>query len=70
MPTTDLPEPIPGADLADLRKRLGVTQIALADAIGIHRTRLNAWERATPLDAIRSVRYQQALRRIVERAVA
>lgn len=70
MPTDDLPEPIPGPDLAELRKRLGVKQVDLAAALGIHRTRLNAWEHATLLDAIRSVRYQQALRRLVEKAVA
>jgi transcriptional regulator with XRE-family HTH domain len=70
MPTDDLPDPVPGPELAALRKRLGVTQQALADALGVHRTRVNAWERAQPLDAIRAVRYQQTLRRLVSEAVA
>lgn len=66
----DLPEPVNGPDLADKRKRLGVTQQALADALGVHRTRLNAWERALPLDAIRAARYRKALADLVREAVA
>lgn len=52
-----------------MRQRVGVTQKDLADELGIHRTRLYIWETATSLDALRSVRYQQALRRLVERAI-
>jgi transcriptional regulator with XRE-family HTH domain len=67
---SDLPTPIPGPELLAERKRLGVEQQALADALGIHRTRVNAWEKAQPLDAIRAARYRKALRAVVAKAVA
>lgn len=53
-----------------MRKRVGIKQQTLADELGIHRTRLYAWESAAPLDALKAVRYQQALRRLVNRAVS
>lgn len=70
MPNDDLPDAQPGRQLAAMRKRVGVKQQDLAAELGIHRTRLNAWESAEPLDALRAIRYQQALRRLAERAVA
>ena len=66
----DLPKPVNGSDLANARIAVGVTQQALADALGIHRTRLYSWERATPLDGIRAARYQAALVQLVKAKVA
>lgn len=66
----DLPKPIPGSELLAARKAVGVQQKDLADAIGIHRTRLNAWESTDYLDAVRSARYIRALATLARKAVA
>lgn len=66
----DLPKPTPGPDLLAARKAVGVSQQDLAKAIGVHRTRLNAWESAEQLDAVRSARYVKALAALARKAVA
>jgi transcriptional regulator with XRE-family HTH domain len=40
------PEPIHGR-IRDLRKRLDMTQTALADALGVHVTAVNHWEKGS-----------------------
>lgn len=70
MPNDDLPEPVPGPDLRAMRKRVGVQARALALEVGVHFTVLHRWERTQELDAIRAHRYQAALRRLAEKAVA
>lgn len=70
MPNDDLPEPIPGPELAAMRKRVGVRARDLAVEVGVHFTTFHRWERSEQLDAIRAHRYQKALRSLAERAVA
>jgi len=62
------PSPIPGPDLAALRREMGVTQLALATRMGVHRITLNGWERAHTVDPLRAARYRRALREIVDEA--
>lgn len=64
------PPPTPGPELADLRRQCGVTQVALAARMGVHRITLNGWERAAAVDPLRAARYQRALREIVTEATA
>lgn len=66
----DLPKPIPGPELADQRKTLGVAQADLARRLGMHRVSLRGWERSAEVDPIRAARYQRALREIVAEAIA
>lgn len=70
MPIDDLPEPVPGAVLKSMRERVGVLQKDLAAELGITRGHLYRWEHEPQVDAIRSIRYQQALRRLVEKVAA
>lgn len=64
------PTPTPGPDLADLRRQCGVTQVALATRMGVHRVTLNGWEKAAAVDPLRAARYRRALREIVAEAGA
>lgn len=64
------PTPTPGPDLADLRRRMGVTQVALASRMGVHRITLNGWEKAATVDPLRAARYRRALQEIVAEATA
>ena len=64
------PSPVPGPDLAALRREMGVTQLALAARLGVHRITLNGWERAAAIDPVRAARYRKALREMVAEAVA
>ena len=66
----DLPKPADGRALAARRRELGVTQKAVAEALGVHRLTLNDWERTERLDAIRAARYERALVALVSKAVA
>ena len=66
----DLPKPRNGRVLAQRRKELGISQSALAEALGIHRVTLYEWEQDKPLDVIRAAQYERALLSLVERAVA
>ena len=68
--TTPTPKPSPGAELVALRKREGVSQKAVAEALGIHRTRLNAWESESEVDTIRAERYRRAVAQLVAEAIA
>jgi DNA-binding transcriptional regulator YiaG len=63
------PKPVPGSDLAALRKSLGVKQSELADRLDVHRITLYGWERAPEVDPIRAAKYQRALREIVDAAI-
>ena len=65
-----LPQPVPGPDLARIRKTQGVEQAALADRLGIHRVTLSSWERSAAIDPIRAARYRRALRELIAEAVA
>lgn len=62
------PQPIPGPELAELRRQCGVTQVALAARMGVHRITLNGWERAATVDPLRAARYRRALHEIVRAA--
>lgn len=64
------PQPVPGPELARLRKSVGVTQVELAARVGVTRINLGRWEKAAEVDALRAVRYRKALREIVAEAVA
>jgi DNA-binding transcriptional regulator YiaG len=66
----DLPQPVPGPELATLRKTLGVAQVDLAQRLGVHRVTLNGWERAATIDPIRAARYRKAVAELVKEAVA
>lgn len=63
------PQPVAGSVLLAQRKREGVAQKDLADALGIHRTRLNAWEKEPELDTIRATKYRKALAALVAKAI-
>lgn len=63
------PKPIPGPDLARLRKTQGIEQAALAKRLDIHRVTLSAWERSAAVSPIRAARYQRALRDILEESI-
>lgn len=62
------PLPTPGPELAGLRRQCGVTQVALAARMGVHRITLNGWERAAAVDPLRAARYNRALREMVDEA--
>lgn len=62
----DLPPPVTGNELFNLRRSYGVQQKDLADAIGIHRTRLHEWESAPQVDPIRAARYRAGLAAVVK----
>jgi len=62
------PQPTPGPDLAALRRSQGVTQITLAERLGIHRVTLNSWEGSAEVDPIRAERYRRAVRELVAEA--
>lgn len=70
MNTDTFPEPVPGPELADLRKTVGVLQVDLAKRLGMHRVALSGWERAAKVDPIRAARYRRALRELVDEATA
>lgn len=67
---SDYPSPTPGPELAGLRRQCGVTQVALAARMGVHRITLNGWERAASVDPLRAARYHKALREMVTEATA
>jgi DNA-binding transcriptional regulator YiaG len=66
----EYPNPVPGSDLAAARRQCGVTQVALAARMGVHRITLNGWERAPSVDPLRAARYHKALREMVLEATA
>ena len=59
------PPPVPGPVLATLRREMGVSQVALAARMGVHRITLNGWEKAATVDPLRAARYRRALRELV-----
>lgn len=69
MPEDDLPQPTPGPELAELRRRVGVGQEELARRLGVHRVSLSGWERSASVDVVRAARYRRALREIAAEAV-
>lgn len=62
------PKPVAGPDLATLRRELGVAQVDLARALGVHRVTLHGWENAAQVKPVRAAKYQRALREIVDAA--
>ena len=66
----DFPRPVPGSALRELRKKVGVTQQAIADELGIHRTAVNKWENDPVVDAVRALRYQNAVSEALAKATA
>lgn len=66
----DIPSPATGADLASLRKSLGVRQADIARKLGIGRVSLHRWEQAESVDAIRAARYRRAVDELYRDAVA
>ena len=66
----DFPQPVPGSDLRDLRRRVGVKQSDIADLVGVHRTQLHKWENEPEVDAVRAARYQNAVSELVAAATA
>jgi transcriptional regulator with XRE-family HTH domain len=65
----DTPSPTSGADLANLRKSLGVRQADIAEKLGIGRVSLHRWENAESVDAIRAARYRRAVEELYRAAV-
>lgn len=65
----NLPQPVPGPELAEQRRSLGVRQSDLANRLGMHRVSLRGWEKSAVVDPLRAARYQRALREIVTEAV-
>jgi len=57
-------------DLASLRDRCGISQIALASRMGVHRVTLRQWEKKPRLDPVRAARYRRMLRQLVDEATA
>jgi DNA-binding transcriptional regulator YiaG len=66
----EYPNPVPGPDLVAARRQCGVTQVALAARMGVHRVTLNGWESAASVDPLRAARYHKALREMVTEATA
>lgn len=66
----DFPRPVPGPSLADLRKKVGIRQDALAERLGMHRVTLSGIERSPSVDPVRAARYQNALAELVAEALA
>lgn len=67
MPRMDdaFPQPVPGPELAELRRTQGVEQKDLAARLGIHRVTLSGWERAAEVPPVRAAQYRRALRELV-----
>jgi transcriptional regulator with XRE-family HTH domain len=66
----DFPRPVPGRSLADLRKKVGIRQDALADRLKMHRVTLSGIEHAPEVTPVLAARYQNALAELVAEAVA
>lgn len=66
----DLPQSVAGPSLASRRERVGITQAALAQRLGVHRITLRQWERAAEVDPIRADKYERALRAILAEELA
>ena len=65
----DFPRSVPGPQLAELRKQVGIRQDSLALRLGMHRVTLSGIERAPEVDPVRAARYRAALRELVAEAV-
>lgn len=59
-PETLSPEPVPGKELSDWRKRAGLTQRAAAQWLGVSQRTYENWEQNT-----RRMRHPVAVRRIM-----
>lgn len=66
----DFPQPVPGPDLKEARRRVGVRQKDLAARLDMHRVTLHDLEKEPEVDAIRAARYQDALAELAAEALA
>lgn len=69
MPEDELPQPVPGPELAAMRRQVGIAQQDLAKRLDVHRVTLSGWEREAEVDAIRAFRYRKTLREMTTEAL-